>query len=308
MNLLAIEIGGTKLQLYAGTSAGEISERRRFPVERAAGGKGIRRQIEAALPELITRWQPQAIGVGYGGPVNPQTGRVAKSHHLEGWNDYPLTKWLGKQTSIPAFVDNDANVAALGEARHGAGRDFDPVLYVTLGSGVGGGLVTGGRIFHGAPPGELEIGHLRLDPQGTILEERCSGWSVDRRIQRETLAHPDSSLAQLLRKAPPGNEARHLRMALAHGDRLAEQILTETIEWLAFGLSHVVHLLHPEVIVIGGGLSLLGEPLRVKLAEMLPRFLMGAFLPGPRVALAALREDAVPVGALALAGQRLESC
>lgn len=306
MNLLAIEIGGTKLQLYAGTPDGEISERCRFPVERAAGGKGIRQQIEAALPALVKRWQPHAIGVGYGGPVNASTGRVAKSHHLAGWNDYPLGKWLTKRTGLPAFIENDANVAALGEARHGAGRDFNPVLYVTLGSGVGGGLVTGGRIFHGAPPGETEIGHLRLDREGTILEDRCSGWSVDRRVQREAQAHPESALAQLIRKAPPGNEARHLRMALAHGDRLAEQILGETMESLAFGLSHAVHLLHPEVIVVGGGLSLLGEPLRVKLAEMLPRFLMNAFLPGPRILLAALREDAVPVGALTLAAEQLQ--
>lgn len=306
MNLLAIEIGGTKLQLYAGTADGEIRERRRFPVDRAAGGKGIRRQIEAALPELVTQWQPQAIGVGYGGPVNASSGRVARSYHLGGWNDYPLAKWLTKRTGLPAFIENDANVAALGEARHGAGRDCDPVFYLTLGSGVGGGLVTGGRIFHGAPPGEIEIGHLRLDRQGTIVEDHCSGWNVDRRVQREAQAHPESLLAQLVRKAPPGNEARHLRMALAHGDRLAEQILTETMEWLAFALSHVTHLLHPEVIVVGGGLSLLGEPLRAKLAGILPRFLMDAFLPGPRILLAALREDAVPVGALTLAAEQLQ--
>ena len=136
MNLLAIEIGGTKLQLYAGTADGEIRERRRFPVDRAAGGKGIRRQIEAALPELVTQWQPQTIGVGYGGPVNASSGRVARSYHLAGWNDYPLAKWLTKRTGLPAFIENDANVAALGEARHGAGRDCDPVFYLTLGSGV----------------------------------------------------------------------------------------------------------------------------------------------------------------------------
>jgi glucokinase len=94
-----------------------------------------------------------------------------------------------------------------------------------------------------------------------------------------------------------------LRAALAAGDRLAESILTEHTETLAFALSHVVHLLHPEIIILGGGLGLIGEPLRARVAAALPRHLMGAFLPGPQIALAALGEDAVPVGALTLAAQ-----
>jgi glucokinase len=301
MHYLALEIGGTKLQICVGTGDGKIVARQRFTVERNAGGKGIRRQIEAVLPALLAEWAPRGIGVGFGGPVRWQAGVIARSHHVEGWNDYPLAEWLTRRTGLPVRVDNDGNVAALGEARFGAGRGFDTVLYITLGSGVGGGLVADGRIFHGATPGEVEIGHLRLDRDGTIVEDRCSGWAVDKRIRREVEAHPDSALARLVRKAPPGCEARHLRPALAQGDRLAEAILEDTMLTLAFALSHAVHLLHPEVIVIGGGLALLGEPLRARLAAKLPPLLMGAFLPGPKIVLAALAEDAVPAGALALA-------
>jgi glucokinase len=301
MHYLALEIGGTKLQVCAGTGDGQILARHRFTVERRAGGKGIRRQIEAVLPELLAAWAPRGLGVGFGGPVRWREGVIARSHHIEGWHDYPLAEWLTRRTGLPARVDNDGNVAALGEARFGAGRGFGTVLYVTLGSGVGGGLVVDGKIFHGAVPGEVEIGHLRLDAGGAIVEERCSGWAVDRRIRREVEAHPDSALARLVGKAPPGCEAKHLRPALAQGDRLAETILGETMQTLAFALSHAVHLLHPEVIVIGGGLALLGEPLRAALAARLAPLLMGAFLPGPRIALAALAEDAVPAGALALA-------
>jgi len=304
MNFLAIEIGGSKLQLFAGTNDGQILDRRRFPVDRAAGGEGIRSQIAAALPELVAKWQPRAVGIGYGGPVNWRSGKIAKSYHIEGWSDFPLTEWVSGQIGLPAFIDNDANVAALGEAHHGAGKGVNPVFYVNMGSGVGGGLIVDGGIYHGASPGEVEIGHVRLDREGTIVEQRCAGWSVDKRIREDAEAHPDSLLAGLVRSSPAGCEARHLREALTERDPRAEAILGETMDWLAFALSHVVQLFHPDIIVVGGGLSLLGEPLRARLADSLPRFVMDAFLPGPRIALAGLGEDAVPVGALTLAAKR----
>ncbi len=307
MHLLAIEIGGSKLQIVAGEKSGRILDRRRFAVDRAAGGEGIRAQIASALPDLISRWRPAAIGVGYGGPVDWKTGRIATSHHIAGWDDFPLGEWLTSVTGLPTFVENDANVAALGEALHGAGVGYDPAFWVNIGSGVGGGLVVNGRLFHGATPGEIEIGHVRLDRDGTIVEDRCSGWNIDRRILREVAAQPDAPLAKLVAANPPGCEARHLAAAMAAGDSLAQTIFDDVLENLAFALSHVVQLLHPQVIVVGGGLSLVGEPVRASLEKALSRFIMDAFLPGPKILLAALREDAVPVGALALAAQRLTS-
>ena len=307
MHLLAIEIGGSKLQVVAGDETGRILDRRRFAVERARGGEGIRAQIADALPDLIARWQPRALGVGYGGPVDWKTGRIVKSHHIAGWNDFPLGEWLTSLTQLPAFVENDANVATLGEALHGAGVGFDPVFWVNIGSGVGGGLVVNGRLYHGASPGEMEIGHVRLDRDGTIVEDRCSGWNIDRRILQEIAAQPDAPLAKLVAATEPGCEARHLAAALAQGDPLARTILDDVLENLAFALSHAVQLLHPEVIVVGGGFSLIGEPVRASLENVLPKFLMDAFLPGPKIVLAALREDAVPVGALALAALQISS-
>jgi glucokinase len=177
------------------------------------------------------------------------------------------------------------------------------VFYVTLGSGVGGGLVCGGRIFHGAGMGEAEIGHLRLGPAGEITEYYCSGWSLDRRIREAAAKAPASPLARLV-QASPGQEARHLGPALAAGDPLAAEILDGAAEKLALALSHVGHLCHPQVIVLGGGVALLGEPLRQAVATHLGRFMMEALRPGPRVALTTLREDAVPVGAITLAFQQ----
>ena len=297
---LGIEIGGTKLQICAGDGAAQILERICFAVDKAAGAAGIRRRLEQTIPDLARRIKPAAIGVGFGGPVDWRTGRICCSHQIEGWPEFPLASWLSDLAKAPVRVDNDANVGALGEALHGAGADFKIVFYVTLGSGVGGGLVADGEIFHGAMPGEAEIGHIRLDRSGTTLESRCSGWAVDARIRAAVLQHPACPLAKCVGNAT-ANEAKFLAAALVANDPAARQILGDTAGDLAFGLSHVAHLFHPEVIVLGGGLSLLGEPLRAAVEGSLRGYVMEAFAPGPKIALSRLREDAVPIGALSLA-------
>jgi len=306
MNFLAIEIGGTKLQLFAGDERANILQRWRFDVEAARGGAGIREQIAAALPEILRTHEFAAVGVGYGGPVDWRTGHICCSHQVEGWADFPLGDWLRERTGQPVFIDNDGNVAALGEALRGAGQGSNPVFYVTLGSGVGGGLVVNESIYHGAKPGESEIGHVRLDRAGTIVEHRCSGWATDRRVRAAIREQPESELARAARAYERG-EARALGPALREGCPLARQILAEVAEDLAFGLSHVTQLMHPEMIVLGGGLALVGEPLRAAVESALRRFTMEALAPGPRIALSTLREDAVPVGALLLAARRLHA-
>ena len=302
---LGIEIGGTKLQVVVGTPDC-IIERRVFAVDPKAGAEGIRQQISSGIRDLLSRHNPVAIGAGFGGPLDCKTGRICNSHQVAGWTDFPLAEWLTAESGLPAKVDNDANTAAWGEAGQGAGKGAESVFYITLGSGVGGGLVSNGEIFHGMTRGEAEIGHIRLDREGTIVESVCSGWAVDQRIRRERASHPGSLLYQLIGSDTKG-EARHLAPAWEQGDALARTIILETGTTLAFALSHVVHLMHPEVIVLGGGLSLVGEPLRAAVAEALPTFLMKAFLPGPRVLLSGLKEDVVPVGALLLAEQAYQT-
>jgi glucokinase len=299
--LLGIEIGGTKLQLVTGDQAGTVVERLKLAVTQAQGAEGIREQIKKALPTLMAGSSISGIGVGFGGPVDWKVGRICRSHQIEGWSEFDLGCWLEEISGAPARIDNDANVAALGEASRGAGQGLNPVFYVTLGSGVGGGLVVEGRIYHGANPGEAEIGHVRLDRQGTIVESRCSGWAVDARIRDLKRRGPGSLLCHMPGFGQ-GGEAKHLRAALKQGDPAAQRILHEVIEDLAFGLCHVVHLFHPQVIVLGGGLSGIGEPLRAGLEKALPAFVMEAFAPGPCIKIASLGEDAVPVGALLLAG------
>ena len=301
MNVLAIEIGGSKLQLVLGDKAGRIGVRHRLMVDRAKGAEGIRQQIEWNIPELLGRGSIDAVGVGFGGPVDWRTGRIARSHQIEGWSDFDLAGWLRPLVGAPVLVENDSNLAALSEATRGAGAGCDPVFYFNMGSGVGGGLVVGGAVYHGAAPGEMEFGHLRLEPRGPIVESKCSGWAVDKRIREAVAAAPSGALARLTAQSA-GSEARHLAGALHEGDALAQKILAETVEDLAFALSHAVHLLHPQVLVMGGGLALVGEALRAAVADALPRFVMEVFLPPPEVRVAKLGEDAVPVGALLLAG------
>ena len=190
-----MKIGCTKTQVAVGTPDGRIIDRRRFHVDRDRGAQGIRDCLSAAIAALAEQWQPVAVGAGFGGPIDWRTGRIAHSHHVAGWDGFPLADWLAERADATAFVKNDANTAALGEARYGAGRGHDPVFYVTIGSGVGGGLVCGGSIYHGAPPGEAEIGHLRLDPEGRTTEALCSGWSLDARIRAAVARRGDVLLA-----------------------------------------------------------------------------------------------------------------
>jgi glucokinase len=299
-SFVGIEIGGTKLQLVSGTALGPIVSRHRLAIDPAAGAAGIRAQIAETLPILLKTAEPQAIGVGFGGPVDRESGTICCSHHVEGWGNFALAPWLQSISGLPARVENDANVACLGEALAGAGVGEDPVLYVTLGSGVGGGLVASGQIYHGAVPGEVEIGHLRLDQEGTTVESRCSGWAMDRRTRLAIAGEPKSLLAQAVGVTVRG-EARYLGAALTQGCPVAERLITDWAADLAFGLSHAVHLLHPSLILLGGGLSLLGDVIAGRVAARLPAHLMEAFRPGPKVRIASLGEDAVPRGALILA-------
>jgi len=298
---VGIEIGGTKIQVVTVDDRARIVDRHRFTADKALGGEGIREQISGALRVVQADNAVRAIGVGFGGPINRETGRTCCSHQVEGWDDFPLRDWLSDQAGgAPVHIDNDANTAALGEARAGAGQGESPVFYVTLGSGIGGGLVVDGELYHGALPTESEIGHVRLTPEGETLESRCSGWAVDRRLREYVQANPSSPLTKPLAKRE-GGEARHWLQAIEEGDEGARAMLSDVCRELAFGLSHVVHLMNPTVIILGGGLSNLGEPLRGGVESALGQAIMEVLRPGPSVRLAKLAEDAVPVGALHLA-------
>ena len=141
---VGIEIGGTKLQIGVGPGDGTLAGLWRGDVDVAAGPEGIRRQISAAVPELLNRSelgraQVRGVGIGFGGPVDDATHTIIKSHQIEGWDNFPLAQWISELLGLPAVLGNDADVAGLAEALFGAGKGLSPIFYITIGSGIGGG-------------------------------------------------------------------------------------------------------------------------------------------------------------------------
>lgn len=288
---LGIEIGGTKLQIGLGAGDGVMARLWRGPVDVAAGGDGIRRQIAAAVPELIEGEKIRGIGVGFGGPVDDHTRTIIKSHQIHGWDNFPLADWLSTTFNLPVALGNDADVAGLAEASFGAGKGLSPVFYMTVGSGIGGGLIIDGRIHRGTGCGAAEVGHLRIrkdDGTYDILEHVASGWGMEAEAKR----HGRDWTAVRI-----GDESTR--------DVLAQAIVKQAIAALAEALCHVIALVCPRRIVIGGGVSLMGEklffePLRNAVAERVFKPFAGL----TEIVPAALGEEVVVHGALALARQR----
>jgi len=301
VKIAGIEIGGTKLQVVLGNESGEIHDRVAHTIDASQGAAIIRGLIEGELKKF---GKLDAVGVGFGGPVNRFTGEVWTSYHVKGWTGFNISGWLSEVTGSPVILENDANTAALGEAVWGAGSKHKIVFYVTVGSGVGGGLVVDRQIYHGRLPGEAEFGHIRLGVNGRILQDSCSGWAVNEKIREKVVSGSGGILAELAGQNK-GIEAKALLPAIEAGDPDAIEIFDTTMTDLAFGLSHVAHLFHPDTIIIGGGLSFIGEPLRRQVEDKMKVFIMDAFQPGPEVQLSELKSDAVPVGALILAGQNI---
>jgi glucokinase len=292
---VGIEIGGTKLQAGIGSGEGKLLALVRRGVDPARGGAGIREAIPALVDEALAKARcpvkdVSGIGVGFGGPVDTTRGRILVSHQIEGWSDFPLRDWLAKKVEVPVVLQNDAKTAALAEARLGAGKGRRRIFYITVGSGVGGGLVIDGVPDVGQGLGAGEIGHTWVpDPETgkpEKLEHVASGWSIgkrgSRRLGRELSGAEVAALAE-------------------QGDAVARRVIEESAEALAVGIGNVLALLHPERFIIGGGVSLMGErwwgPLRMALAE---RFAFKPFAHAFDVVPAALGEEVVVIGAVLL--------
>jgi len=292
---LGIEIGGTKLQLGVGRGDGEVLALWRAPAK--TDGDGIRQPIVAALPELLAkvnlpRDDLRGVGVGFGGPTDDATQSVVKSHHVEGWHGFPLAAWLSELTGLPTVICNDADVAGLAEAQFGAGRGLSPIFYITVGTGIGGGLIIDGAIYRGVGKGACEIGHLLVPNPANptelvILEAVAAGWGIEAR-------------------AGTGATARAIGDAAKQLDPVCSKLIDEATSALALAIRQMITLLCPRRVVIGGGVSLIGEelffaPLRRKVQER--RF--EAFAGLTDIVRVALEEEVVIHGALALARQKL---
>ena len=310
--LLGIEIGGTKLQLGLGHGDGRIIALERRVIRPEAGAEGILRQVSAAYQVLLARaadpgGSPPAVGIGFGGPVDVDRGVVLRSHQVAGWDGFDLSGWARRTLGVPLVaVQNDADTAGLGEARFGAGVGLSPVFYVTIGSGIGGGLILDGRIYRGSGTGAAEVGHLWVDDPDLgprKLEDIASGWSIGSAGRSLLSEGPGGGpLDSIARGDRSKVDAPAVARAALEGDPRAISILSTATRSLGRALAHVATLLAPRRIILGGGVSLLGDalwfdPIHSELeARVFPPF-RGTFDVVP----ARLGEEVVLHGALALA-------
>jgi glucokinase len=317
--LLGIEIGGTKLQLGIGRGDGTLAALHRLCVNPAGGAMGIRDQILAAFPALLTEMgldqnQIGAVGVGFGGPVEAARGTIQKSYQIEGWDGYPLASWIRDELCVPlVVVENDADAAGLAEARLGAGIGYSPLLYLTVGSGIGGALIVDGQIYRGAGLGAVEIGHLNVpdatnrDTRSLELEQVASGWAIAsaaRELARRSLENgtDDWPVLALAHGDPRQITAAMVSQAAFQGDLEARDLMDRARTAIAFALAQAIALLAPRRIVMGGGLSLIGEdawfePIR----RSIDRDVFEPFRGRCDLVAAALGEEVVVHGALARA-------
>jgi glucokinase len=321
---LGIEIGGTKLQLGLGEGDGKIVALWRGTVNPAEGSEGIRKQIVAAVPELLAkakldRGHLRGIGIGFGGPTDDATRTVIKSHQIAGWDGFPLADWVSDLVGAPAVLCNDADVAGLAEALFGAGKGMSPIFYITIGSGIGGGLIIDGQIYRGVGRGAAEIGHTVVNSfidspsvrmRREELETVASGWGIAERAReelRDEYGHWAPGQKSSLRKLPEEKlTAVDVADAARKRDALAHSVMEEARVALAQAILQVIVLLCPRRIVIGGGVSLIGEDQLFRpLREMVEQRVFEPFRGLTDIVPAALGEEVVVHGALALARQKL---
>ncbi len=263
---LALDFGGTKhtaAVLRQGSSKWRALERAFSPPD-ADAGYDIKAMFALAEGALAGD-TPDAIGVSFGGPVDATTGTVRLSHHVPGWENTPLREMLEAEFGAPASVDNDANVAALGEYRFGAGRGCTSLLYITVSTGVGGGWILNGQPWRGADGMAGEIGHTVVDPQGPVclcgkrgcVERLASGPYMAQQARDRLAEHPDQGpiLRALVNRDLNKITGKLISQAAAQGDALAWDVLRTGAWALGVGIGNAANLVNPQRVVLGGGVT-----------------------------------------------------
>ncbi len=260
---LGIEIGGTKLQAGVCGARGGLRQLVRVDVRRQDGRAGILEQLQQIVPPLIRRFQPQALGIGFGGPVDPVAGRVLCSHHVSGWETFPLRRWATRRFGLPVVLENDANCAGLAEARVGAGRGRSRVFYFNVGTGIGGALVVNGRL-EGGRFGGGELGHtrIRVADRWRTLESVASGLALEQEMCT----------------------------------------VRQSAERVAVAVANAIALWNPEVVVAGGGVVSGVPRYLARVRAGVRRIVFKAYRANHSIVPAMLGESVVVVGAALVAG------
>jgi glucokinase len=261
----AADIGGTKILAAIVDNDGHVLGERRIATEPERGPEdGLARLLDAlagaAADAGVGIATLRALGVTIPGPIDPRAQVLPGAPNLPGWKNVPLGRMLRERSGLPVVVENDANAAALGEYARGAGRSTRDMTYITASTGIGGGIIANGRLVSGLNGAAGEVGHMVILVDGPMcgcgrrgcLEALASGTAIAREAAR-LIAEGRAPL--LAERAGPVPTAKHVAEAAAAGDEVAQRLLDDAARYLGIGLMNLIHLLNPEAIVVGGGLT-----------------------------------------------------
>jgi glucokinase len=325
--VLALDVGGTKLAAGVVRSDGKVLSYAKCPTGVADGPAAclkrlfaLGRQALDALPDESAadarthgRTALLGTGIGCGGPLDPVRGLLIAPPHLPGWRDIPVTRLAEDAYGMPAVLDNDGTAGAAGEWRFGAGRGTRNLLYMTVSTGIGGGMITDGRTYRGAAGNGGEPGHVTVRSDGRrcagcgrngCLEAYASGTSIaERAAEAVDSAAREGELTTLAGVEPL--TAVDVAAAVREGDPVAVRVWDETTEALGSGLVSIVNLFEPELVVLGGGVTRSADLLLPPVRESVARLAMGPAASAVRVVAASAGEQAGLLGAAAIAFERL---
>jgi glucokinase len=308
---LGIDVGGTKIAVFRCARDGMILARDTVPTPAEDPEATVATMIEVAkrlvAPEVV------AVGVGAAGIIDVSEGILRYAPNLA-WRELPIGRLMREALQLPCQVDNDANAAAWGEYRFGAGRGYRHMLLVAVGTGIGGGIVAGGRLFRGAHGFAAEIGHVIVEPGGSLCgcgnrgcwEQVASGHAIARLGRAAAAERPDSALARLAGGDPDKVTGKAVTEAAMGGDQTAVDVLAEVGGRLGEGIAGLVNVLDPQVVVVGGGAVAAGELLLEPARKAFMKAVEGpSHRPLVPIVAAELGNDAGAVGAAALALEEL---
>jgi glucokinase len=272
--VLGIDLGGTKILTAVANPRGELLSRDHSVTPAAQGREAvmeaIAESVRSALDQAGLRMADlAAIGIGAPGPSNPKTGILHSSPNLPGLREVPIRDIIEKEFDRKAFLINDGNAAALAEFHFGAGRGSCCFIYVTVSTGIGGGVVIGGKVFTGASGTAAEVGHMTIEDKGPpcncgnvgCWEALTSGTALARDAKRRISEGESTSILELAGGETEKVTAEVIQKAAEGGDRLAKELLARASHYLGTGFANLINLFNPDVIAIGGGVSNMGEML-----------------------------------------------
>lgn len=312
--VLGVDIGGTKIAAGLVNGEGRILKQTRKPMVATGSAQAGLDAVISAIDEMAAVAAPEggfeSIGICAPGPLDPHSGMILNPPNLPCWRNFPLAAKIREKYKQTVHVDKDANAAALAETRWGAARGYHYVFYITLGTGIGTGLVLDGKVYRGNRGAAGEGGHMTIDPHGPIcacgkpgcIEILAAGPAIGARARAKIATEP--SRGQKILELAKGNvqavASEQVAQAYALGDPLAREILEETIRLLAAWLSNIVDLLDPDILVVGGGVSLMLQPLYADLKAGLVRLSVNPYAAEIPLAQAHYGADAGIAGGAAL--------